>query len=90
MNQFHDTPITDRATGHTFKHRSYCASPEEAEDLARLTFTNPAAYTVGRGDEEVVQVAKEYSEGWNPNPGWTLQNFDEPQPPQPSIQTELF
>jgi hypothetical protein len=34
-----------------------------------------------------VQAAKEYSEGWNPNPGWTL---DEPQQPQPSIQTELF
>ena len=47
MNQFHDTPITDRATGHPFMHRSYCASPTEAAALARLTFTNPAVYAVG-------------------------------------------
>jgi hypothetical protein len=48
MNQFHDTPITDRATGHTFLHRSYCASPEEAAAYARLTFSNPAVYAVGQ------------------------------------------
>lgn len=47
MNQFHDTPITDRATGHTFMHRSYCETPKEAAALARLTFTNPAVYAVG-------------------------------------------
>jgi hypothetical protein len=47
MNAFHDTPITDRETGHTFMHRSYCASPAEAAALARLTFTNPAVYAVG-------------------------------------------
>ncbi len=47
MNQFHDTPITDHATGHTFLHRSYCASPEEAAAYARLTFSNPAVYAVG-------------------------------------------
>ena len=47
MNAFHDTPITDRETGHTFMHRSYCASPAEATALARLTFTNPAVYAVG-------------------------------------------
>jgi hypothetical protein len=49
MNQFLDTPITDRATGHTFMHRNYCASPKEAEDLARLTFTNPARIASGAG-----------------------------------------
>jgi hypothetical protein len=47
MNAFQDTPITDRATGQTFRHRSYCASPAEATALARLTFTNPAVYAVG-------------------------------------------
>ena len=45
--QFHDTPITDRKTSHTFMHRSYCETPAEAIALARLTFTNPAAYAVG-------------------------------------------
>ena len=47
MNAF-QTPITDRATGHTFLHRSYCASPEEAAAYARLTFTNPTVYAVGK------------------------------------------
>jgi hypothetical protein len=47
MNQFYDTPITDRESGHTFMHRSYCASPAEAAAYARLTFANPAVYAVG-------------------------------------------
>ena len=47
MNQFHETPITDRATGHTFMHRSYCETSAEATALARLTFTNPTVYAVG-------------------------------------------
>ena len=46
MNAFHDTPITDRETGHIFRHRSYCETPAEAAALARLTFTNPAVYAV--------------------------------------------
>ena len=81
MNQFHDTPITDRATGRTFMHQSYCESPAKAEALARLTFTNPAVFAVG---EEVVQAAQDYSEGWNP--GWTLANLDA----LDAQQTELF
>jgi hypothetical protein len=77
MNQFHDTPISNRATGHTFMHRSYCESPKEAEDLARLTFTNPAVYAVGDGKT----AHAEWLMG--------IQNLDEPQQ-QPTIQTELF
>ena len=56
MNVFQDTPITDRETGHTFMHRSYCASPEEAAAYARLTFSQPGG--VCRRGESLVRSAR--------------------------------
>jgi len=99
MNQFHETPITDRATGHTFMHPSYCETPAEAAAYARLTFTNPAVYAVGEAAEPVVKAAQAYSEGWNPDnpekPGWTLQNLNPTfqtatTETEATVQTELF
>jgi len=88
MNRFHETPITDRATGHTFMHPSYCETPAEAAAYARLTFTNPAVYAVGEAAEPVVKAAQEYSEAWNPDhPGWS-QPLTEPAGAR--VQTELF
>ena len=102
MNSFQDTPITILATGHTFLHRSYCASPKEAADFARLTFTNPAVFAVGQAGDAAV-AALEYSEGWNQSnpekkPGWTLQNLNptfqtattETTETEATVQTELF
>jgi len=100
--QFHDTPITDRATGRMFLHRSYCETPAEAAAYARLTFTNPAVYAVGEAGESVIEAARAYSEGWKQPtepgmPGWTLQNLDQhatnfqtETETEVTVQTELF
>ena len=85
MNSFQDTPITNLATGHTFLHRSYCASPKEAADFARLTFTNPAVFVVGQAGDAAV-AALEYSEGWKPPEEIRTDLL----PVTGRIQTELF
>jgi len=102
MNQFQDTPITDLETGRTFLHRSYCGSPKEAADYARMTFTNPKLFAIGlagQTPEPVVEAAQAYSEGWNQNnpekkPGWTIQNLDPTlqtaTETKATVQTELF
>ena len=89
MNRFHETPITDRATGHTFMHPSYCETPAEAAAYARLTFTNPAVYAVGlAGTEPVVEAAPQPVPA-NHGP-WQADAFNSHPLDETFTQTNLF